>query len=145
MLLPDVNILIYAHRVDDPAHGFSSKWLHALVNGRAPFALSILVASAFARVVTNPRFPPAPAELEQAFGFIEVVASSPACRLVGAGPGTWPLVRDLCRRTKTTGPKISDAHHAAVAIEHGCTFVTRDRDFQRFVVHGLDLEVLEPA
>ena len=144
MQLPDANILLYAHRVEDPAHRFYSQWLHGLVNGSAPFALSVLVAAAFVRVVTHPRFPPAPAELEQALAFIEVVSTAPTCRVVGAGPGTWPLVRDLCRQTRTRGAKVSDAHHAAVAIEHGCTLVTRDPDFRRFKAHGLELKLLEP-
>jgi hypothetical protein len=94
--------------------------------------------------VTHPKFPPAPAELEQAVAFVEVLASAPSCRVVGAGPTNWALVRDLCRRTKTRGAKVSDAQHAAVAIEHGCTLVSRDPDFKRFQPHGLSFELLEP-
>lgn len=144
MRLPDVNILVYAHRVEDPVHEFYSRWLAALLTGPAPFALSGLVAAAFVRIVTHPKFPPAPSELEQAIAFIEILSTAPNCRLVGAGPSNWPLVRELCRSTKSRGSKVSDAQHAAVAIEHGCTLVTRDSDFRRFTVHGLDVELLEP-
>jgi uncharacterized protein len=144
MKLPDVNVLIYAHRADDPAHAFYAKWLDGVVNGNAAFALSVLSAAGFVRVVTNAKFPSAPTELEQAISFIEVVSSAPTCRWVGAGPTNWQIVRDLCRKTKTRGPKISDAQHAAVAIEHGCTLVSRDPDFRRFERHGLSFELLEP-
>jgi toxin-antitoxin system PIN domain toxin len=144
MKMPDVNVLVYAHRVEDPAHDFYSAWLHALANGEAPFALSVLVASGFVRVVTHARFAPAPSELEQAVAFVEVLASAPSCRLLGAGPESWQLVRDICRKTATRGARVSDAHHAAVAIEHGCTWVSRDADFRRFEPHGLAFELLEP-
>lgn len=144
MNMPDVNLLIYAHRADDPAHAFYAKWLDDTVNGRAAFALSVLSATAFVRIVTNTRFPTAPTELEQAISFIEVLSSAPNCRWVGVGPSTWALVRDLCRATKTRGPTISDAQHAAVAIENGCTLVSRDPDFRRFERHGLSFTLLEP-
>lgn len=144
MRLPDVNVLLYAHRVEDPAHRFYSKWLTGLVEGDSPFALSILVAAGFLRVVTHPKFPPAPSQLEQALAFIEVLASAPNCRIVGPGPESWRLLQELCRATKVRGPRISDAHHAAVAIEHGCTIVSRDGGFRRFTAHGLAFEHLEP-
>lgn len=95
-------------------------------------------------MVTHPRFPSAPTTLEQAMAFIEVLSSAPSCRWVGAGTENWPLVRELCRRTKTLGPGVGEAQHAAVAIEHGCTLVSRDPDFQRFQAHGLSFELLEP-
>jgi toxin-antitoxin system PIN domain toxin len=142
--MPDVNVLVYAHRSEDPAHRFYREWLEALANGRAPFALSVLVAAGFVRVVTHSKFPPAPSALEQAIAFVEVLASSPSCRLVGAGPASWELVRDLCRKTKIVGHRVSDAHHAAVAIDQGCTLVSRDAGFARFVPHGLEFEHLEP-
>ena len=53
-------------------------------------------------------------------------------------------MKTLCQATKTVAGKITDAQHAAVAIEHGCTLVTRDPDFERFRPHGLDFELLEP-
>lgn len=145
MKMPDVNVLIYAHRVEDPAHPFYAGWLEQVVNGTSPYALSVLVAAAFVRIVTHPRFPPAPSELEQAIAFVEVLAGAPNCRLIGPGHGNWALVRELCRATKTSGPKVSDAQHAAVALEHGCTLVSRDPDFRRFKAHGLVFEHLEPA
>jgi hypothetical protein len=144
MKMPDVNVLVYAHRVEDPAHAFYRDWLDRVVNGRAPFALSVLVAAGFVRVVTHTRFRPAPSELEEAVAFVEVMASAPGCRLVGAGHMSWQLLRDLCRKTATRGAKVSDAQHAAVAIEHGCTLVSRDPDFRRFEDQGLTFELLEP-
>lgn len=142
--MPDVNVLVYAHRAEDPAHRFYRGWLENLANGPAPFAVSTLVAAGFVRVVTHAKFRPAPSELEEAVAFVEVLVSAPGCRVVGAGQTSWQLLRDLCRRTGTRGAKVSDAHHAAVAIEHGCTLVSRDSDFARFQPQGLSFELLEP-
>src|SRR6185312_7980117 len=106
-------------------------------------ALSILVAAAFVRVVTNPKFPPAPSSLSEALAFIDTLMSAPNCRVVGAGPD-WSILRNLCAQTNLRGATISDAHHAAVAIEHGCVLVSRDRHFRRFEPHGLSFQLLEP-
>lgn len=53
MHMPDVNILIYAHRREDPDHQFYRAWIERVANGPEPFALSILVAAAFVRIVTH--------------------------------------------------------------------------------------------
>jgi uncharacterized protein len=103
----------------------------------------VLVSAAFVRTVTHPRFSKKPATLEEAFGFVEAVASAQNTRLLGASASNWPLLRDLCRATKTRGARIADVQHAAVAIEHGGTLVSRDPDFRRFEPHGLDFELLE--
>lgn len=62
MLLPDVNVLIYAHREDAPEHGRYAAWLTSLTEASEPFALSEIVLASFLRIVTNPRIfdPPTP-------------------------------------------------------------------------------------
>lgn len=66
MLMPDVNVLVYAHRADLEAHRPYREWLADLVNGPEPFGLSILVAVGFVRVVTNRRIFPDPTPTSQA-------------------------------------------------------------------------------
>ena len=56
----------------------------------------------------------------------------------------WEHTRDLCRQCSCSGKAVADAQHAAIAIEHACEWVTRDRDFEKFVPHGLKLTLLEP-
>lgn len=144
MRMPDVNILIYAHRSDDAHHEFYRRWLEELANGPEPFALSELVAVAFLRIVTHPGFPPTPTPLPQALAVIESLRASPGCRWLQAGERHWPLLRQLAEKTGAKGKLIADAQHAAIAMEHGCTWVTRDRDFKAFAVNGLRLEILKP-
>lgn len=133
MLLPDVNVLIYAHRTDSCSdHAAYAAWLTGLATGREPFALSSLALSTVVRIVTNLRVFRTPSTHDQVFGFIgELVARSNA-RVVHPGPLHLEIFEDLCRRSGAVGKLAADAQHAAVAVEHGCTMVTTDADFDRF-------------
>lgn len=144
MRMPDVNILIYAHRREDPAHEFYKSWIEDLANGEEKFALSMPVATAFVRVVTHPSFRPYPTPLVQAVSAIDALIETPSCILLGPGENHWNLVRRLCVAAKAEGKLVGDAQHAAVALENGCTWVTRDSDFDRFKESGLRVELLEP-
>jgi toxin-antitoxin system PIN domain toxin len=135
--MPDVNVLVYAHRADSPVHEPYARWLTDLVESREPFALSALVAVGFLRIVTNARAYPEPTSLPIALAFIDELASQPNCRIVTPGPSHLADVIDLCRRVQARGSQIADAQHAAVAIGEGATWVTRDADFATFVPHGL--------
>ena len=133
MLLPDVNVLVYAHREDGhPEHARFASWVTALATGPEPFALSLLVLVGLLRIVTNPRIFKRPSTLEEVLAFATELVRCPTARLVGPGPRHWELVTDLCRAVGATGKLVADAQHAAVAVEHGCTFVTTDADFARF-------------
>ena len=132
-MLPDVNVLVYAHRRDSiPNHAEYADWIHGLAIGPEPFALSVLALSGLVRVVTNARiFAPA-STLDEVFGFIEELAQRPTARVVGPGPDHMAIFERLCRDARATGKLVADAQHAAVAIEHGCTMVSTDSDFDRF-------------
>ncbi len=132
MLLPDVNVLIYAHREDSTAeHSQYAQWLTDLATGREPFALSVLALAGVVRIVTNPRVFRTPSTLDQAWGFVGELMR-PQARIVGPGPDHLSIFEELCRQASAAGRLVADAQHAAVAIEHGCTLVTTDADFDRF-------------
>ena len=135
--MPDVNVLVYAHRADERVHLPYKRWIDALVDGPQPFALSVLVAVAFLRIVTNPRVFATPTPLPTALASVDHLATHPRCRLVAPGADHWSRVAELCRATGAAGKLVADAQHAAVAIAEGCTWVTRDGDFARFSSHGL--------
>jgi len=131
--LPDVNVLIYAHREDStPDHPRYAEWLIALATGPEPFALSVLVLSALVRITTNPRVFRRPSTLDEVFSFITQLVQRPTARIVAPGPDPLPIFERLCREAAASGKLVADAQHAAVAIEHGCTLVTTDSDFDRF-------------
>jgi toxin-antitoxin system PIN domain toxin len=137
MQMPDVNLLVYAHRAEERTHGAHRAWLERLARGPEPFALSVLVAVAFVRVVTNPRIYPRPTPTALALAAVDQIAAHPGCRLVAPSEDHWSRVASLCRATGDAGSAVTDAQHAALAMAAGCTWVTRDGGFARFAPHGL--------
>lgn len=132
MVFPDVNVLVYAFRADDSHHAVSKRWLERVVHGNAQFGISPLALSAVVRIATNPRAFPQPSSIEDAFGYCDDLLSQPHCSVIEPGERHWRIFRDLCVETGMRGPRVSDVWFAALAIEHGCTFITFDRDYARF-------------
>ncbi len=132
MIIPDVNILIYAFDEALPRHAAYAAWLGDLVTGQAPFGLSELVAFGFLRISTNPKVMQAPASTETALAFIAELQARPNCRMLRPGPRHFTIFTDLCRELGLRGNLISDAHHAALAIEQDAVWATSDADFDRF-------------
>ena len=132
MLLPDVNILVYAHREDSSHHANSLKWLQTLINSDAAFALSDLVLSGFLRIVTHPKIFNPPSTLEDALFFSEQIRSRTNCVVVSPQERHWDIFTSLCKEANAKGNLIPDAYYAALAIETGSEWITTDRDFSRF-------------
>ena len=132
MILPDVNVLVYAFRCDVPQHDVSRQWLDAVVSREARFGLSPLTLSAVVRITTGLRQFQTSSSLEDAFGFCNDLLDLPHCHLVTPGERHWEIFTRLCRDTNTRGRRVTDAWFAALAIEWGCEWITFDRDFARF-------------
>ena len=141
--MPDVNILVYAHREDEAVHASYAEWLKQLVDGPEPFGLSVLVAVGFLRIVTNARIYPDPTPLPVALAAVEQLSGHPRCRIAAPRAGHLDNVADLCRASAASGKHVADAQHAAIAIAEGCTWITRDADFGRFESHGLRWQHLD--
>ena len=142
MLMPDVNILLYAHRANEKTHAHYRTWLEALANKSEPFALSSLVAASFVRIATHAKVFSPPTTTPIALATIDALVERSNCRLLSPGPRHWQLTSQLCRKAQCRGKLVADAQHAAVALEHGCQWVSRDADFTRFQDHGLRFEHL---
>ena len=132
MILPDVNVLIYAFRKDVPQYALCRAWLNSVVAGEARFGVSPLALSAVVRVTTNTRTYREPSTFEDAFGFCEDLLGQPHCDVVVPGERHWNIFKRLCGETNTRGPRVTDAWFAALAIEWGCEWITMDRDYARF-------------
>ena len=132
MVLPDVNVLVYAHREDSPHHAGCRKWVEAVVNGNESYGLSELVLSGFVRVVTHPKVFTRPSPLADALEFTEQLRGGPNCIPVAPGRRHWEIFRALCVEAGAKGNLVPDAYLAAMAIEAGCEWVTTDHDFSRF-------------
>jgi uncharacterized protein len=141
--MPDVNILVYAHRADEGRHAKYRRWFEDLVDAPRPFAVSVLVAVGFVRIVTNKKIFAAPTPLPTALSVVDNILAHPRCRLIAPTVGHWEHVSALCRAAGALGKLVANAQHAALAIAEGCTWVTADRDFNRFAAHGLRLQLLD--
>jgi uncharacterized protein len=136
MLIPDVNVLVYAHRNESEHHLRSKEWLEQQVNGQEGIGLSTLALSGFIRVVTNPRVFRTPTPIEQALDIAERLRVHPNCVTIRPGARNWDIFSHLCRTSGARGNLIPDAYYAALAIEANATWITFDGGFGRF--SGLD-------
>jgi hypothetical protein len=132
MMLPDVNVLIYAFRKDVPQHPVCRAWLDSTILSDARFGISPLALAAVVRITTQSRAYQKPSSLDEAFGFCKDILDQPNCQIVEPQERHWGIFERLCRETDTRGPRVTDAWFAALAIEWGCEWVTLDRDFARF-------------
>lgn len=132
MILPDVNVLVIAHRADQPDHARVRAWLEAEINSQRPLALADLAVAGFLRIVTNPRIYNSPTPLARALAVIDEIVAQPTCVPVSAGGRHWPILRLLLSDADARGNHVPDGHLAAIALEHGSTIATRDRGFARF-------------
>lgn len=132
MLLPDVNVLVYAHRQDGPEHPVYRRWLDELVSADAAFGMADVVLSGFLRIVTNPRVFARPTPVDLAVSFAEELRGLPNCVTVTPGPRHWSIFSRLCLEAGAKGNLVADAYLAALAIESGSEWITSDRGFSRF-------------
>jgi len=132
VLLADVNIYLYARRRESPGHEEYLAWLEDRLSGPEPFGVSELVLTSFLRIVTNHRVYKQPTRPEEAIEFCASILDAPAAVPVRPGARHWSIFADLCRSVGARANVVPDAFLAALAIEHGATWVTTDRGFSRF-------------
>ena len=130
--MPDVNVLVFAHRPRSAEHEAIARTLASLAEAEEPYALSELVLSGFLRIVTNRSIFDDATPLDTALDFVAELTDRPNARLLRPGLEHFAIFQRLLRETGATGKLVADAYHAALAIEHGCEWVTADSDFQRF-------------
>jgi hypothetical protein len=132
LILPDVNVLIYAFRTDSDQHARYKDWLESVINGPAAFGVSPQVLSGVIRVCTHPRIYARPSTLADALAFCNALLDQPGATAIVPGDRHWTLFGKLCREHEARGNLVQDAWFAALAIESGCEWITTDRDFARF-------------
>ena len=132
LLVPDVNVLVYAFRADADEHAPYAEWLErSLVEDRIGLADTIL--SGFVRIVTHPRIMAVPAPTAIAVEFTERLAAAPGSSWLSQGASAWDRFSGLAASDPgVRGNLVPDAHIAALCIANGATLATRDRGFARF-------------
>jgi toxin-antitoxin system PIN domain toxin len=132
LILPDVNVLLYAFRSDSRDHGRYRRWLEDVLNGPSTYGLCPETLTGVIRISTHPKIFPKPSLLADALAFANTLKDQRHCQLVQPGSRHWGIFSDLCNKAAASGNLIQDAWFAALAIEAGCEWITSDRDFARF-------------
>ena len=132
MILIDANVLLYAYDSSSPHYRAARGWLETTTSKTESIGLSWMTLLAFIRISTSRR------PLEHPFSPSEVVSivsdwlEDLTFTIVNPGDRHWDILKSLMTKGQAHGPLIMDAHLAALAIEHGATLATCDRDFSRF-------------
>lgn len=133
MILPDVNVLVYAHRRDAAQYEAYADWLGDVVAGTEELALADVVLTGFLRVVTNPRIFAEPATVAEGLRFVDALRRAPRVRPVHPSPAAWAAFSALAATDPAIrGNRVPDAWLAALASAHGCRVATADRGFARY-------------
>ena len=132
MLLADANVLLHAVNRRAREHDAARAWLGAALMGGEAVAFAWTVILAFLRLSTHPAVFPHPLIAGQAAEAVEAWLAAPPAVTVEPTGRHLALVRGLLERAGTAGNLVGDAHLAALALEHGATVVSFDRDFARF-------------
>ncbi len=132
MILVDANLLLYAEDSLSVEHEAARIWWDAQLSDSAPVCLAWPVLTAFIRIGTNARLHQRPLTLPEAIARVQSWLDQPCVRLIEPTDGHWAILQRMLREAKATGNLTSDAHLAALAIEHSCVLYSTDSDFARF-------------
>ncbi len=132
MILVDANILLYAEDELSPHHDKARAWWDAALSGISPVCLCWTVLGAFIRIGTNPRVFEQPLSLDQAMSRVQSWMNQPCTRIVNPTERHWAVFQQMLRQGQAVANLVTDAHLAALAIEHGCELISTDSDFSRF-------------
>jgi len=130
--LPDVNLLLYAADETATRHSSALAWVESTLSGTETVAFAWLTLIGFVRLSTNPRSFRSPWNVEKALDVVDGWLAQPSVTVVHPTDRHSAVLRDLLAPLGTAGNLTSDAHLAALAIEHGATLCSCDNDFSRF-------------
>jgi toxin-antitoxin system PIN domain toxin len=132
MKLIDTNLLVYAYVPALEQHAAARRWFEKTISEDEAVGLAWVSVLGFLRVVTNPRIFRVPLRVDRAVAVVDEWLEQQAVEIVLPTPRHWSTLRGLLVEGQAGGTLTTDAHIAALSIEHGATVYTTDRDFMRF-------------
>ena len=132
MIAIDANLLLYASDTSAAHHQASRRWLENTLSSEEPIGIAWAVVLAFLRVGTNSRIRRNAFSLQEAIAIVAGWLERPTVTLLSPGERHWEILREMLTKGQARGPLVTDAHLAALAIEHGAALAITDRDFARF-------------
>ncbi|MDT8392061.1 MAG: PIN domain-containing protein [Lentisphaeria bacterium] len=132
MIVPDVNLLVYAYNSDAPFHEQAKAWWKGLMNGCHDVGLPWVVSLGFLRLMTNPRVLIQPLTATEAMSHVNSWFERLQVSILQPGPRHLQILQSFADRQLLVSNLVTDAHLAALAIENGAELHSNDADFTRF-------------
>ena len=132
MIIPDINLLVYAHNSSAPEHPQSREWLEATLAGPETVGIALVVILGFVRLLSSKRVVESPGSPGELLATIEEILALSSTQLIVPSSRHLGIMRELFEATGG-GPRLTtDVHLAALSLEHGATLASNDTDFARF-------------
>jgi uncharacterized protein len=132
VILPDLNLLIHAYNRDSPRHDAARRWWESVMNDTAPVGLAWAVVLGFVRITTHPAVMDHPLTVRAACEHARSWLGQPQVAILHPGDRHAEIVFRLLEAAGSAANLVTDAHLAALAIEHQAALCTTDADFARF-------------
>jgi len=132
MNLIDANLILYAEDRLSRHHDQAKAWWDGQLSGTADVGLAWQVINGFLRISTNPRILTNPLSRGEAVARVDRWLKQPCVRIVHETRDHWNILSRLVNEASAAANLIPDANLAAIAVGHGCTLCSSDRDFGRF-------------
>ena len=132
MILPDINLLIYAHNLAAPQHPKALAWWNRCLEGHEGVVLAWVVIQGFVRIATHPKIFENPMPVADALGRVEEWLTLPHVQVVHPSSSHFQIWSSLLKQLGSAGNLTTDAHLAALAIDRALTLHSSDADFSRF-------------
>lgn len=132
MILPDINLLLHAYNAESPVHAEARTWWEGLLNGTQPVGLAWAAVLGFIRITTHRKVLSNPMPVGVACAHARAWLAQPYVSVLDPGPRHAEILFGLLESLGTAGDLTTDAHLAALAIEHQAEVHSTDADFARF-------------
>lgn len=132
MIIPDVNLLLYAYDSSCENHGRARSWWERVLSGCEPVSLPWVTILGFVRIGTHPRVFARPMSVPEATAHVDSWFAQAVVEVVHPGPRHWFILSELLKQARAAANLTTDAHLAALAIEYGARICSSDSDFRRF-------------
>lgn len=132
MLIPDINLLVYAYNSDAPEHRKARAWWENALSRPGPVGLPWAVLIGYLRLMTSRRIRVDPLPPPDAIAHVRSWLEQPQTQILHPGPRHLDLLESLAASARITGELVTDLHLAALAIEHQAELHSNDSDFKRF-------------
>lgn len=132
MIVPDINLLAYAHNSSAIHHQKARAWWEQCLNGTEPVGLAMAVALGFVRLLSSPKVVPYPVRLEHLVRAVTQWLDCPNVRTIGPGPRHPTLMESLFQNSGAGSSLTTDLHLTVLAQELDAVLHSNDTDFLRF-------------